>query len=136
MYYSKVNPIAVKDKTKAIKRARRCCDQWCKESSGKSSKRRPHVKLRLLKDSRGRERKVFLHRFWEHIRSKEKHDTAKRARLLPCVRDLLENVEEKPVEKDKTYIFQGKTPGGEGFTVVIKEQSGRLYLTTCYPTWK
>lgn len=133
IFSSRVNPIGGRNNQATIKRARKFYKQWKKECSGIKAKRRPYVKITILKRGRQQNRKIFIDMFEAHLHSKNIGDVARRMKLLPCVKDLLEDRDEMPHMEGDICQFIGKTPGGEIFEVVIKEDKKKLYLFTFYP---
>lgn len=136
IFCSKESPIRGRNNNAILRESRKFYKQWCKDCSGKNAKRRPSVKSKSLKNGKRQKRKIFIDRFQEHLKPKNNHDVARRMRLLPCVRDLLENTEEKPIKGGNDYQFTGKTPSGRLFKVIIKEAPNKLYFVTCYPARK
>lgn len=132
-YTTRINPIRGRNNQAIITQARKFSRQWRKQASGKKAKRWPHVKPKTLKDGEGKKRKVFLSRWEEHLKKKRARDIARRMKLLPCVRELLENTAEVPKKQGNDYRFTGKTPGGELFRIIVREEKGKLYLLTFYP---
>jgi len=64
-------------------------------------------------------------------------DKVSRYRILPCVRELLENTNETPVRETEAgqsyYVFYGTTPNGWEFKVAVKrDQAGKFRLISCY----
>lgn len=136
IFCSKESPIRCRNNKAIFRESRKFYKQWCKDCSGRKAKRRPSVKSKSLKNGRGQKRKIFIDRFQEHLKSKNKYNVARRVRLLPCVRDLLENSGETPIKRGNDYQFTGKTPCGGLFKVIIKETANKLYLFTFYPARK
>lgn len=136
IFCSKESHIRGRNNKAILRESRKFYRQWCKDCSGRKAKRRPSVKSKSLKNGRGQKRKIFIDRFQEHLNPKNIYDVARRMRLLPCVRDLLENTEEKPIKRGNDYQFTGKTPSGRLFKVIIKEAANKLYFATFYPAWK
>ena len=136
IFCSKESPIRGRNNKAILRESRKFYKQWCRDCSGKYAKRRPSVKSKSLKNGKRQKRKIFIDRFQEHLTPKNIHDVARRVHLLPCVRDLLENTEEKPIKRGNDYQFTGKTPSGMLFKVIIKEAANKLYFVTCYPAGK
>lgn len=134
IFCSQVNPIRGRNNRAVIKDARKFYKEWKKVCSGISAKRRPYVKIRILKRGRQQNTKIFIDKFQAHLRQKNMQDVTRRMKLLPCVRDLLENTDEVPNMEGNICLFRGKTPGGEIFEMVIKEYKKELYLFTFYPS--
>lgn len=84
-------------------------------------------------DGKGQKRKIFIDGWETHFKDKNLPDVVRRMRLLPCVRDLLENTREAPKKRGNNYQFTGKTPAGEIYRVVVKEEGDKLYLFNFYP---
>ncbi|MBF0552677.1 MAG: hypothetical protein HQK60_19360 [Deltaproteobacteria bacterium] len=137
MFLSTESPIESKGK-KAINRdGWAFYDQWCAKYVGRHEGKRPRVSTRAFKDDQGICRTVFIDLIRIHFKTKNPGDTARRLRLLPCVKDLLENSEDTPIaiedKSGKSYVLKGMTPGKEKFIVVIQEKKDRLALLTFYP---
>jgi hypothetical protein len=85
------------------------------------------------------EEQVLIRALKGHLDSKPIPQRSPRYKILPCVRELLENTTYLPeVIKDEegkvSYVFFGVTPRGWEFKVVVKRDSqGKLRLITCYP---
>ncbi|MBF0509490.1 MAG: hypothetical protein HQK57_11265 [Deltaproteobacteria bacterium] len=140
MFQSTENPIEGGD-NKAINHAGwTFYDQWCAEHVGRGEEKRAKVSTRALKDDQGNCRTVFIDLIRIHFKTKNPGDMARRLRLLPCVKDLLENSEEVPEIKEegrkRKYIFKGMTPDGGKFTVVILKKKHQLALLTFFPSNK
>jgi len=136
VYRVKANPIACSSDRDVIRQARKLYEEWLKASSGRKGKRRPAVRSKSLKTDRGQKRKIFINTFQEHLKNKNMSDVARRLKLLPCVRDFLENANQAPKNKGIDYIFTGRTPAGMLFRVVVREKKSGLYLLTFYPSRK
>jgi hypothetical protein len=136
VFTATANPIRGRSHRAVIKESRRFHKQWCKDSAGKKGKRRPFVKARAIKTSAGHKRKIFIDRYQEHLRQQNIGDVARRLKLLPCVRELLENINRKPNKIKEGYKYTGRTPAGLNFIVILKERRRELYLLTFYPDKK
>jgi hypothetical protein len=136
VFTTKANPIKARNNQAAIKKSRRFHKEWCKESAGKKGKRRPFVRSKAIKTKAGNRRKIFIDRYQEHLRQQNIGDVARRLKLLPCVRELLENIDREPSEAEEGYKYTGLTPAGLNFTVILKERGHELYLLTFYPDKK
>lgn len=134
IFCSGTTPIKGRSSKVIIRRGRKFAKEWQKSSSGLKGKRRPYVKVTASKGERQRSRKVFLDRFEEHLHSKNIGDVTRRMRLLPCVRDLLENSGVVANMEGDICQFSGRTPRGQIFEVVLKEENGELFLLTFYPS--
>jgi hypothetical protein len=136
VFVTTANPIRGRNNRAAITAARRFNRQWQKAAAGKKGKRRPSVKSKAIKTKAGHKRKIFIDRFQEHLKQKNASDVARRLKLLPCVRELLVNINRKPRKIKEGYKYSGRTPGGLLFTVILKERRRELYLLTFYPDKK
>jgi hypothetical protein len=132
VYVTTANPIRGRNNRAVITAARRFNRQWQKAAAGKKGKRRPSVKSKTIKTKAGHKRKIFIDRFQEHLKQKNASDVAQRLKLLPCVRELLENINMKPRKIKEGYKYSGRTPGGLNFNVILKERGRELYLLTFY----
>jgi len=133
VYVTKINPIRGRSNRAVVREANRYYRELLKHCSGLKGKRRPAVKSKSLKNAKGQKRKIFLDRFKWHLKDKNITDVARRLKLLPCVKELLENSKLKPRKEGNTYKFTGVTPGGEIFTVIVREGKKELQLLTFYP---
>ncbi|MBF0509617.1 MAG: hypothetical protein HQK57_11920 [Deltaproteobacteria bacterium] len=140
MFLSKEPPIEGRDNKTINLRGWTFYDQWCAKHGGRHEGKRPRVKLRALKDEQGDYQEIFIDLIRTHFKNKDFADIARRLRLLPCVKDLLENSEDAPEVKEegrqRKYIFRGMAPDGEKFIVFIQEKKNRLALLTFYPSHK
>jgi hypothetical protein len=127
MYQCKTPPISSRESHRVFSKAYAFLKVWKAETKINP----PCV---ILKDSYIRQ-PVFLNWFRGHIEKKSPQEKLRRYRLLPCVRELLENTT-YPAKKMKAgnYLLEGLTPDGILFRVIIKpDPRGRLHLVSCYP---
>ncbi|MBF0552267.1 MAG: hypothetical protein HQK60_17245 [Deltaproteobacteria bacterium] len=140
MFQSTEKPIEGRDKEAINLAGWSFYDQWCAKHVGRDEGKRPRVKSRAFKDDQGNSQVVFIDLIRIHFKKKNSDDTARRLRLLPCVKDLLENSEDVPEIKEegrkRKYILRGMTPDGERFIVVVLEKRRRLALLTFFPSNK
>jgi len=79
--------------------------------------------------------KVFIDDFHFHIDSKSPEDRIGRYRVVPCVRELLRRTTDCPVMTPHGNLeLKGKTPDGQGFTVIIRPEKKGGVLQSFYPT--
>jgi len=137
MYKCKVfpYPIGSKRPEKVMPAAQRFIRKWEAETPDGA----PFVTVKCF----GEPAKVFIGLAFRHIR-RQRHilDVARRFRLLPCVKELLEESTDIPVPTgDGNLMLEGKAPTKELFRVILGE--GRLeggartyMLVTFYPLTK
>jgi hypothetical protein len=83
-------------------------------------------------------RPILINWLKRHIDAKPVADKITRYRILPCVRELLENTPDSPVQEtdesgEPADVFYGLTPQGWEFKVTIKrDRHGCLRLISCY----
>jgi hypothetical protein len=81
--------------------------------------------------------KFFIDDFHYHLNNKSLNDKVERYRLIPCVFELLKFTDKLPQEKGSgkdNYVFRGQTPGGDCFTVVVRQETGGNYtLQSIHP---
>lgn len=124
MYQCSKQPFSGPDSA-VLRRSYRFLKQW-KEDTATSP---PGVEVQSF------EQPVLINWFRKHTDPKfNRQDKVRRYRLLPCVRELLENTTDPPFEAaNGNFILEGMTPAGLEFRAVIKPHGQRLYLITCYP---
>ena len=100
---------------------------------------RLHVRVKFFDEPT----KVYINPAFRHIRRQRYIlDVARRMRLLPCVKELLEESTDTPSKTvDGNLVLEGKTPTKEEFRVILgygKIEAGgqTCNLVTFYPVTK
>jgi len=135
MYKCKVFPYPITSKrpTQVMPAAYEFIKNWQAECPGPH----PYVLVKCFGEPL---RKVYLNAGFRHIDTKRYvPNIARRYRLLPCVKELLEESEDPPIlTRDGNLMLEGKAPTKERFRVIIG--SGRIEdgcqtyrLITFYP---
>jgi hypothetical protein len=132
IYHTKIKPIPGTNYREVYPRA------WAlyKQIASKT-KRRPYIRSAYFNKE-----KVFIDRFWTHIRQKNMRDRARRLKEYPCGLDLIQNSKMAPVsEQDgkltrkRWYRFSGKNGNLKVFFIQIKEnrKTGEKDLMSVFP---
>lgn len=101
------------------------------------TKRRPYIRSAYFDKE-----KIFLDRFWTHIRQKNFRDRARRLKEYPCGLDLIRHSKMRPISerkgkltREKWYRFSGENGNRGVFFVQIKEnvKTGEKDLMSIFP---
>jgi hypothetical protein len=78
---------------------------------------------------------VLLNWFRSHTEKNAEPDKERRYRLLPCVRELLENTTAPPTPRGcDNFALDGLSPDGTSFKVILRrDRQNRLHLLGCFP---
>lgn len=115
---------------RVFEEARQFIEAWRAESKQAS---KPYVRVKFL----GKNQRVYIDDFNYHIETKDQDDMVTRYRLLPCVKELLKHSTETPKEtRDGNLLFEGITPSGDNFNVIIRPGKGGATLQSFYKVRK
>ena len=131
-FYTKVKPLAGTSYSEIYPKAL----ALYKQISSKT-KRRPYIRSAYFKKE-----KIFLDYFWDHIRTKNPRDRARRLRQYPCALELIKLNRVDPESKKNPnksseilHRFLGINGNKEEFFVQIKEnkKNGQRYFMSLFP---
>jgi len=127
MYQCKTRPIDSRKTKQVIAEARRLIKKWRARSAGT----RPYLRVK----SRGLKGKVYIDDFHFHIDAKGYGDMIGRYRLVPCVIELLRKTHDEPLPtKRGNLMFEGTTPDGQRFKVIVRPEKQGGCLQSFYPS--